>query len=151
MSEGREPRHLGGRRTVVTVLLALAVLAGCRDDRSSPELDSLRDESLASASFDGLHLLREHERDAQSSSDTVTGKTVDAKIIRVFEPDDPQKLPEYFRRVVAEAKDEGWQAKYSYPDGFTGQKTLEQGPGQIDVVLAPCDSQNCLFLYLSAL
>ena len=136
---------------MVTVLLALAVTAGCGGDTSSPELESLRHESLASASFDGLHLRHEYERDAKGSGDTVTGKSVDAKITRVFEPDDPQRLPEYFRHVVAEAKDQGWQAKYAYPDGFTGQKTLAQGPGQIDVVLAPCDSKNCLFLYLSAL
>ena len=136
---------------MVTALLALAVTTGCDDNSSSPELESLREESLASASFDGLHLLHEYERDAKESSDTVTGKSVDAKITRVFEPDDPERLPEYFRQVVAEAQDQGWQAKYSYPDGFTGQKTLEQGPGQIDVVLAPCDSKDCLFLYLSAL
>jgi hypothetical protein len=124
-------------------------VAGCG---SSPkELEALKAEPMASAKFDGLTLIRSHERDAKDSGDTVTGKTVDAQITRVFEPDDPQKLPDYFNQLVEQAVGDGWEKKFALPASYTGEKAIDDGTGQIQVVLSPCNDQTCLYLYLTVL
>lgn len=136
-------------RVLAAALLALT-LAGCaRSADTSKELESLRREPLASTTFDGLHLLREHEQDAKSSAESVTGKMVDAKITQVFEPDDAQLLAEHLGQVVSEAKADGWDEQASTTTSFTGSKELDDGPAQLRAVIAPCEDETCLFLYLS--
>ena len=142
-------RRLAPWHVLATALLALT-LAGCAPSPgTSKKLEALRSERLAYAKFDGLHLLSQDEQDAKSSGETVTGKMVDAKITRVFEPDDPQKLPEYLGQVVSDAKEDGWVERFSTPTGFTGSKELDDGPAQLGAAIGPCEEKTCLFLYLS--
>jgi hypothetical protein len=142
-------RRLVPWRVLATALLALT-LAGCAFSAgTSKKLEALRSERLASAEFDGLHLLHEDEQDAKSSGETVTGKMVDAKITGVFEPDDAQALPEYLGQVVTDAKEDGWVEQFSTTTGFTGSKELDDGPARLGAVIGPCEDETCLFLYLS--
>jgi len=132
---------------VAPVLLAVTLAAGCG---SSPnQLEALKAEPMASATFDGLTLLRSHERDAKDSRDTITGKTVDAQITRVFEPDDPHNLPDSFNQVVNQAAGEGWEKTFASSTSYTGEKPFDDGTGQLQVVLSPCKDQTCLYLYLT--
>ena len=81
--------------------------------------------------------------------DTVTGKTVDAQIIRVFEPDDPQKPADSFNQVVAQAAGDGWEWIWASSTGYTGEREIEDDTGQLQVGLSPCKGQTCLYLYLT--
>ena len=131
-------------RVLAAALLALT-LAGCaRSADTSKELESLRREPLASTTFDGLHLLREHEQDAKSSAESVTGKMVDAKITQVFEPDDAQLLAEHLGQVVSEAGTNRLPQPPASP-AARNSMTSRRSCGMI----APCEDETCLFLYLS--
>jgi hypothetical protein len=144
---GRNGRTRSAARAVAPALLAAVFATGCG---SSPEeLEALKSEPMASAEFDGLNLIRSHERDAKGSDDTVTGKTVDAQITRVFEPEDAQKLPDSFTQVVDQAAGDGWERTFSSATSYTGEKAIDDGTGQIQVVLSPCEDQTCLYLYLT--
>lgn len=130
-------------------MLLAGLLAGCGG--ASEELEALRAEPLASATFDGLHLLREHERDAQDGAATVTGKAVQPLLTRVFAPDDATELPARLGDVVVRAGRDGWTETAASPTSFTGQRRLDAGTGQVQVVIAPCGSARCLYLYLTLL
>jgi len=145
--DGRDRRRRKAARTVAPVLLAAVLAAGCA---SSPEeLKALKAEPMASAAFDGLTLLRSHERDAKDSNDTITGKSVDAQITRVFEPDDPQRLPDVLNQVVDQAAGDGWEKTFASSTSYTGEKAVGDGTGQLQVTLSPCENQTCLYLYLT--
>ena len=81
--------------------------------------------------------------------DTITGKSVDAQITRVFEPDDRQGLPDSFDQVVDQAAGDGWEKTFGSSTSYSGEKAVGDGTGLIRVVLSPCEDQTCLYLYLS--
>jgi hypothetical protein len=101
----KQRSHRRGRRLTASLCAVLALFPGCGDQTSTGDLQALRKDAMASATFPGTEVVSE----SPSEADTAMGEPRYASFEKKLRVTDGREPVDVVAAVVAQAQDRGWE------------------------------------------